>query len=566
MQAVFDNFAYMNPYTAAIAAGSNLLSDHGISRTVNLAKNGQYGSAALSGLGDLLDISMLSYGGRHIKNNGMLDTAKLFENTRFGNYLQNKIISNELNRNIANWKGIDKTFPYKQIEIPQKQGNGRYQFDSPTYQMYIGPKHNISEIINTDGSINLRNLLNIQNEALQNIPGGTIARHRLENKKWHPTDWNTFLHTRDVYKRALDNNYPQEALFPALMHDFGKMWSGDGHGPYGASIVRQIFPKASNEQIQAIYEHMDSNPLNRLSRLVKGVDIKEPNIFRNEYRFVRPVSNKVTKNEGVNKSFTDINDGLPWALKNKNWDRQEIQKQFTNGVYDLRNWVTNDQFKTNQFLNKIEAENMGLEYVPFWNRPEAVEQLNRYGTNGTIVSRVVPNGDLGWVENVNRGGYVPEYSHVANINLASPFPYADTVTHEGGHTLGMGGPYFNKTLPVKEQLRSADAQQQYLEYKSRQVLNPGYDYQGFDLSEHPYEAVQNIRDIGRELGLSVGQQYPGYDEALKILQNTSLFKNPVKQDIAKFLKTDKASMPNVWKALTGTFFSVPILMSIKQNK
>ena len=275
--------------------------------------------------------------------------------------------------------------------------------------------------------------------------------------------------------------------------------------------------------------------------------------------FVHPV-------KGINKSFTNANDGLPWALKDNAWDRQEIQKQFTNGVYDLRNWVTNDQFKTNQFLNKIEAENMGLEYVPFWNRPEAVEQLNRYGTNGTIVSRVVPNGDLGWVENVNRGGYVPEYSHVANINLASPFPYADTVTHEGGHTLGMGGPYFNKTLPVKEQLRSADAQQQYLEYKSRQILNPGYDYQGFDLSEHPYEAVQNIRDIGRELGLSVGQQYPGYDEALKILQNTSLFKNPVKQDIAKFLKTDKASMPNVWKALTGAFFSVPTLMSVKQNK
>jgi len=40
MQASFDNFAYMNPYTAAIAAGSNLFSDHGVSKTINLAKNG----------------------------------------------------------------------------------------------------------------------------------------------------------------------------------------------------------------------------------------------------------------------------------------------------------------------------------------------------------------------------------------------------------------------------------------------------------------------------------------------------------------------------------------------
>ena len=173
-----------------------------------------------------------------------------------------------------------EVLPYKRIELPQKQGNGRYQFDNPTYQVYTGPKHDISEIINADGSVNLRNLLNVQNEALRNIPGGTIARHRLENQKQHPTDWNMFLHTRDAYKRALDNNYPQEALFPTLMHDFGKMWSGDGHGPYGASIVQQIFPKASKQQIQAIYGHMDANPVAPLTRLVKGVDIKEPNEFR----------------------------------------------------------------------------------------------------------------------------------------------------------------------------------------------------------------------------------------------------------------------------------------------
>lgn len=105
MQASFDNFAYMNPYTAAIAAGSNLFSDHGVSKTINLAKNGQYGRTALSGLGDLFDTSILSYGGRYIKNNGMFDTAKLFRNTRLGNYLQNKIISNQLSRNIKNWDG-----------------------------------------------------------------------------------------------------------------------------------------------------------------------------------------------------------------------------------------------------------------------------------------------------------------------------------------------------------------------------------------------------------------------------------------------------------------------------
>ena len=177
------------------------------------------------------------------------------------------------------WAIKGQILPNKNLYVNTPKAT-RYQFDSPTYQMYTGPQHDISEVINADGSINLRNLLNIQNEALKHIPGGTIARHRLENKKWHPTDWNTFLHTRDVYKRALQYNYPKEALFPTLMHDAGKLWSGDGHGPYGASIIQQIFPKASKEQIQAIYGHMEANPSAQLTRYVKGVDIKEPNQFR----------------------------------------------------------------------------------------------------------------------------------------------------------------------------------------------------------------------------------------------------------------------------------------------
>lgn len=226
-----------------------------------------------------------------------IDFARDFAFTKLGNWARNKVLSNQLNKNIEK-AALNMSYPYtsKVLNIMPKRSNGRYQFDSPTYQMYTGPKHDISEIINADGSVNLRNLLNVQNEALRNIPGGTIARHRLENAKWHPTDWNTFLHTRDAYKRALDNNYPQEALFPTLMHDFGKMWSGDGHGPYGASIVQQIFPKASKEQIQAIYGHMDANPVAPLTRLVKGVDIKEPNKFR---YFQKPLDHHLQGEDAV---------------------------------------------------------------------------------------------------------------------------------------------------------------------------------------------------------------------------------------------------------------------------
>ena len=170
-------------------------------------------------------------------------------------------------------------YDHELIISPSKKQK-RLQLSQPTYQVYTGNKHKISEVIDDKGNVNLANLLKIQNEALSNIPGGRLARHRLENPDWHKTDWNTFIHSRDAYQRALHAGYPNEALFPTLMHDAGKLWAGDGHGPYGASIVKQIFPDATDEQIMAIYQHMDKVPESTIGKLVKGADIKEPNQFR----------------------------------------------------------------------------------------------------------------------------------------------------------------------------------------------------------------------------------------------------------------------------------------------
>ena len=273
----------------------DLLSKNGVRKTLRLANNGDWAGAAKSAAGDALNLGMTLGGGYNLGKYN-IPVAINYAARNGNNAARGYLISKELNQNVKNFDGTvgeeyfqqlpngrwaikGQILPNKNLYVNTPKAT-RYQFDSPTYQMYTGPQHDISEVINADGSINLRNLLNIQNEALKHIPGGTIARHRLENKKWHPTDWNTFLHTRDVYKRALQYNYPKEALFPTLMHDAGKLWSGDGHGPYGASIIQQIFPKASKEQIQAIYGHMEANPSAQLTRYVKGVDIKEPNQFR----------------------------------------------------------------------------------------------------------------------------------------------------------------------------------------------------------------------------------------------------------------------------------------------
>lgn len=248
------NLLYKDRLSPVDPIGEFVVESAAIGKPLELA-----GKAALYGIG--------RYGGK-------LGLEKL------QNIARKKLLEKEFTLSNAD-KLIAKDISYnKRLIISPSKKQKRLQLSQPTYQVYTGNKHKISEVIDDSGNVNLANLLKIQNEALSSVPGGRLARHRLENPDWHKTDWNTFLHSRDAYQRALQAGYPNEALFPTLMHDAGKLWAGDGHGPYGASIVKQIFPDATNEQIMAIYQHMDKVPESAMGKLVKGADIAEDNPFR----------------------------------------------------------------------------------------------------------------------------------------------------------------------------------------------------------------------------------------------------------------------------------------------
>lgn len=244
-----------------------------------------------------------------------------------------------------------------ELIISPSKKQKRLQLSQPTYQVYTGDKHKISEVIDDSGNVNIANLFKIQNEALSNIPGGRIARHRLENPDWHKTDWNTFLHSRDAYQRALQAGYPNETLFPTLMHDAGKLWAGDGHGPYGASIVKQIFPDATDEQIMAIYQHMDKVPESAMGKLVKGADIAEDNPFRTfkseldwspKSWFQKRADKKWTKQDedALISHLQEYLDIEKKAKQNGTWLKNKDGSTFDG---DPRSWVQmqSDQFKKN---------------------------------------------------------------------------------------------------------------------------------------------------------------------------------------------------------------------------
>lgn len=247
-------------------------------------------------------------------------------------------------------------YDHELIISPSKKQK-RLQLSQPTYQVYTGNKHKISEVIDDRGNVNLANLFKIQNEALSNVPGGRLARHRLENQDWHKTDWNTLLHSRDAYQRALQAGYPNEALFPTLMHDAGKLWAGDGHGPYGSSIIKQMFPDATDEQIMAIYQHMDKVPESAIGKLVKGADIAEDNPFRTfkseldwspKSWFQKRVDKKWTKQDedALISHLQEYLDIEKKAKQNGTWLKNKDGSTFDG---DPRSWVQmqSDSFKKN---------------------------------------------------------------------------------------------------------------------------------------------------------------------------------------------------------------------------
>lgn len=249
-------------------------------------------------------------------------------------------------------------YDHELIISPSKKQK-RLQLSQPTYQVYTGDKHKISEVIDDSGNVNLANLFKIQNEALSNVPGGRLARHRLENPDWHKTDWNTFLHSRDAYQRALQAGYPNEALFPTLMHDAGKLWAGDGHGPYGASIVKQMFPDATDEQIMAIYQHMDKVPESAMGKLVKGADIAEDNpfrVFKQDSNILKQnsnqngLSNSKTLSDKIKQGYFNYTKGQEIPLNfNGNYFRvtKNIPQVVSEGDTEFKNFPVGEYYSEN---------------------------------------------------------------------------------------------------------------------------------------------------------------------------------------------------------------------------
>ena len=90
-----------------------------------------------------------------------------------------------------------------------------------------------------------------------------------------------------------------------------------------------------------------------------------------------------------------------------------------------------------------------------------------------------------------------------------------------------------------------------------QLLQEGIE--PIEYLEYPNEVAVNLLEIGKRIGLTPGQPYPG-DEVFKQMIDSFENSNDYKTGIFKYLNTNK--LKRIWDALTGQYFS----FNIKDNK
>ena len=220
----------------------------------------------------------------------------------------------------------------------------------------------------------------------------------------------------------------------------------------------------------------------------------------------------------------------PYYLQFGNNSGNMMIQDIKNGRNEFVNWMNNPKYREAAEQNRQEAISMGLSYTPTYEKPQYSWML-KYGIKPEFKSKMEGEGATSWM------GAQEGIPTSVEYNLSSKIPYDKVTRHEVGHVSLHGNGKNAKEL-------------KYLRYKTHQVFKDDANVGPYDFHQQTGEAAMNGRDLGADLGISIGQEYPGYQKALDIINSN--YKNSNKAGMVDVLKLDKESMPYVWKLLNGT--------------
>lgn len=148
------------------------------------------------------------------------------------------------------------------------------------------------------------------------------------------------------------------------------------------------------------------------------------------------------------------------------------------------------------------------------------------------------------------------------INLYNSDPYYASM-HENLHRGYLGNA--PKEYFLNETRGTFGDTNRFYNYLKDKLLKPWserYNLPGADYLDQSAELAVNMFEVGQRMGLKVGQKFPGNQKVLELLEK---YKNSGDYKSGVIDHLNLKHPLRIWKALTGTLFSVPLIYGTVNN-
>ena len=520
----------------------DLANENGVRKTWRLAKQGNWSWAAKSAAGDALNLGMTLGGGY---NFGKYNIPSFVQQAaRNGNNTaRSYLISKELNQNIRNFDGtvgeeyFQNQVPYRWIRVTE----------SPEVQglQEVGKNVTTTDAYNIHVPTNDWRMAHIKDFNFKDGQWYKKPKKKFSLSKFGSAHGDT---SQAAYGKVWNGTFAYSGQFPRVRLEgeaYNKVYRGfdpnTGYDSRTNFVLQNVDDIPMGSRVGFHTGEMPMENLQYFQQLpngrwaIKGQILPNKNLYVNTPKATEPTDNAFTFKMPNLAYSTSLNTSTnrPYYLQFGNNSGNMMIQDIKKGRNEFVNWMNNPKYREAAEQNKQEAASMGLSYTPTYEKPQYSWML-KYGIKPEFKSKMEGEGATSWMGAQEGTPTSVEY------NLSSKVPYDKVTRHEVGHVSLHGN---GKNA---EELK-------YLRYKTHQAFKNDAFVYPYDFHQQTGEAAMNGRDLGADLGISVGQEYPGYQKALDIINSN--YKNSNKAGMVNVLKLDKESMPYVWKLLNGTLLS-----------
>lgn len=509
----------------------DLLNDNGVKKTYNLAKQGNWSGAAQSAAGDALNLGMTISGGYNLGKYN-IPSAINYAAKNGNNTARSYLINKELNQNIKNFDGTVGE-EYFQNPVP-----GRWVRISETPEVEglkeMGKNVTTTDAYNIHVPANDWRMNHIKDFVFKDGQWYKKPKKRFSIVKFGSAHGDT---SQAAYGKVWEGTTAQSRQFPQVRLEGeapNQMYRG--FNPVTGTDSRTNFVLQNTEDIplgSRIGFHTGEMPMENLQyfqQLPNGRWKIMGQILPNKTLYINTTKTVEPKNVDLFSTSLSTANKQPYYLQFGQNSGTQMISDIKAGRKEFIDWMNNPEYRKAAEQNRWEALSMGLSYTPTYER----QQYSNFLQNGI---KPVFKQDMYGEGSTSYFGAQPNTPTEINYNLRSTQPYSQVTRHESGHAAYHG-------------MASTKKELEFLKYKISKAFKPDASVGPYDFNLQTGEAAMNGRDLGADLGIAVGQKYPGYENALQLL-NTAVDKSN-KAGMLEVLKTDKESMPYVWKLLNGT--------------